>query len=325
VPGGGQQEACREAIVHVERAISASLGNCGALAAPILRMRSAPGKRLRSLLLLEFASVECGCTELKQAAFRAAAAIEMIHEGSLVHDDIVDRSLVRRHQTSTAAEFGVRTANHVGIYLVARGVSTLASLARELNLQIDFAVLKRLAYAQLLECLPPEISLQAQRARAIEIMDGKTGALFVLAAGLGAQLAGIQSGSIIDPAAVEGCALNLGRGFQIRDDVLDLMDRSKSERPAGTDLRNGLCSWPVLHWAVLQPLWSDTVARLQHCRGNYEECSRLKREVLAGGALEWAAQQANSYFCRALSEAKSISRAPGNGMLGEVVNGLLLN
>jgi geranylgeranyl pyrophosphate synthase len=315
--------SCNAAIAHVEQAISAGLGNCGALTAPILRMRSVPGKRLRSLLLLGFASVEPANQELKQATFRAAAAIEMIHEGSLVHDDIVDRSLVRRHQASTAAEFGIRTANHVGIYLVARGVSSLVSVAGELNLRIDFALLKRLAYAQLLECLPPEITLEAQRARAMQIVDGKTGALFALAADLGAQLAAVHSGSMMDPAAVEACALNLGRGFQIRDDVLDLMDRSTSERPAGTDLRNGLCSWPVLHWALQQPLWSDTVARLQRCRDS-EECSRLKREILASGAMQCATQQANSYFRRAVSESTAIARAPGNAMLSEVVNGLLL-
>jgi geranylgeranyl pyrophosphate synthase len=324
VQNDGRQEACREAIVHVEQAISANLGACGALNAAILKMRSAPGKRLRSLLLLGFASVESGSRELKQAAFRAAAAIEMIHEGSLVHDDIVDRSVIRRHQASTAAEFGIRTANHVGIYLVARGVSTLASLAAELNLRIDFALLKRLAYAQLLECLPPEASLDEQRARALEIMDGKTGALFALAASLGAQLASMQAGSITDTTSVEAYALNLARGFQIRDDVLDLTDRSASERPAGTDLRNGLCSWPVLHWALLQPLWSDTVARLRRCRGNQEESSKLKSEVLAGGAMEWATRQANLRFYRAASESNSIARAPGNAMLGEVVNGLLL-
>ena len=316
--------SCNAAIAHVEQAISASLGNCGALTAPILRMRSAPGKRLRSLLLLGFASVEPASRELKQAAFRAAAAIEMIHDGSLVHDDIVDRSLVRRHQASTAAEFGIRTANHVGIYLVARGVSTLVSVAGELNLRIDFALLKRLAYAQLLECLPPETTLEAQTARAMKIVDGKTGALFVLAADLGAQLAAVHSGSTMDPTAVEACALNLGRGFQIRDDVLDLTDRPMSGRPAGTDLRNGLCSWPVLHWAFQQLLWSDTVARLQRCRNSHEVCSELKREILASGAMQCATQQANSYFHRAVFESTSIARAPGNAMLREVVNGLLL-
>ena len=316
--------SCKVAIANVERAISASLGNCGALTAPILRMRSAPGKRLRSLLLLGFASAEHDSQEFKQATFRAAAAIEMIHEGSLVHDDIVDRSLVRRHQASTAAEFGVRTANHVGIYLVARGISTLVSVARKFNLRIDFALLKRVAYAQLLECLPPEISLEAQRERAMKIVDGKTGALFALAAGLGAQLAAAHSGSLMDPTEVEACALNLGRGFQIRDDVLDLSDRSTSERPAGTDLRNGICSWPVLHWALQKPLWSDTVARLQRCRGNNEECSKLKREVVASGAMQWATREANSYLSRAVSDSTSIARAPGNAMLSEVVNGLLL-
>jgi len=317
------RETREEAIVRVEEAICANLGNCGALTEPIHRLRSAPGKRLRSLILLELASIEPGNQELNQTAYRAAAAIEMIHEGSLVHDDIVDRSLVRRQQVSTAAEFGVRTANHVGIYLVARGLSTLARLAAELNLRIDFDLLKRLAYAQLLECLPPEISLQAQKVRALEIMDGKTGALFTLAAGLGAQFAGLGSGSTVDRIAVEAYALNLGRGFQIRDDVLDLTDRSTSERPAGTDLRNGLCSWPVLQWALLQSLWSETVARLLRCRGNDEESRKLKSEVLASGAMEWAAQEANSYFNQALAQSKAFERVPGSAMLGDIVGGLL--
>jgi geranylgeranyl pyrophosphate synthase len=322
----GEHRETREiAIAGVEQAISAALGNCGSLTTPILRMRSAPGKRLRSLLLLGIASVEPGNKGLRQAACRAAAAVEMIHEGSLVHDDIVDRSLVRRHQASTAAEFGVRTANHVGIFLVARGVSTLATLAAELNLQIDFTLLKRFAYAQLLECLPPETSLEAQTARALEIMDGKTGALFMLAAGLGSQLAGKSNGSVFDSTAVETYALSLGRGFQIRDDVLDLTDRSKSGRPTGTDLRNGLCSWPVLRWALLQPSWPDTAARLQRCRGNDEECSKLTRDVLAAGAIEWATQEANSYIHRARMESKRIASGPGNAMLGEVVDGLLLS
>ena len=324
VRSGEHGEMCSIAIACVEQAISARLGNCGSLTTPILRMRSAPGKRLRSLLLLGIASVEPENEELNQAAYRAAAAVELIHEGSLVHDDIVDRSLVRRHQASTAAEFGVRTANHVGIFLVARGVSTLATLAAELNLQIDFTLLKRFAYAQLLECLPAETSLEAQTARALEIMDGKTGALFMLAASLGSQLAGKGNGSALDSAAVETYALNLGRGFQIRDDVLDLTDRSKSGRPPGTDLRNGLCSWPVLRWALRQPSWPNTAARLQRCRGNDEECRQLTRDVIADGAVEWATQEANSCINRARRESRRIASGPGNAMLSEVVDGLLL-
>ena len=150
----------------------------------------------------------------------------------------------------------------------------------------------------------------------------KTGALFLLAASLGSQLAAKrQRFCSRTPTAVETYAVSLGLGFQIRDDVLDLTDRSKSGRPAGTDPRNGLCSWPVLRWALLQPSWPDAAARLQRCRGNDEECSKLARDVVGAARLSGPPGRLIRKTQRASMESKRIAGGPGNAMLGEVVDG----
>lgn len=307
-------------VAGLEQAISAGLHDSGILSEPIERIRSNSGKRLRPRVLLGFAGLAGDRTE---ADCRAAAALEIIHEGSLAHDDIVDRSLVRRKRPSTPAEFGCRSAGNVGVYLVAKGLATLARLEAGSGLQIDLHLVRDLARAQMLERLPLEATYPAQRALAIEVIDGKTGGLFRLAAQLGCALANARRAGVADPELADEYAVSLARGFQIRDDVLDLNHDSRLGRPGGCDLPNGTLGWPMLEWAGLQRSWTSACARIRGCRTNPRDQHALRSEVLASRAVALASAQANSFLDRAAVASRRLPPSPGRSVLSTIVDELL--
>ncbi len=307
----------------VERFIRSSSDNCGALSAPVARLQSTPGKRLRALVLVGFATLGSPSSVVRLRALMAAAAIEMIHEGSLVHDDVVDRSLTRRGQPSTAAEFGIRSAAHVGVHLVAKGISLLASARPSIAIETDFHVLQRLAYAQMLERMPLEPGWEGQMKRTLDIMDGKTGTLFAAAAGIGARICGTSA--VCGPAGsalVERFALELSRGFQIRDDVLDLTDDPRLGDTGGTDLGNGTPSWPVLLWA--KDSWGERSARLRASRDDAHLRNAIRREILDSRLIHAATRDANGHLACADALLATLPESAGAALLRPLVRGLMV-
>jgi geranylgeranyl diphosphate synthase type I len=193
------------------------------------------GKRLRPALTLLVSQAVCG--EITPLARNAAVAVELVHNFSLVHDDIQDHSQLRRHRQTVWSRWGMPQAINVGdalfalalLTVVEDGSSTAAGLATELNL----AAL-RLAEGQFLD-----IELQAGGTPATleayeSMVTRKTGGLFACAARLGALAAG-ASASTCDAYAAFG--LELGIAFQEQDDVLGVWGRSaETGKPDAADI-----------------------------------------------------------------------------------------
>lgn len=311
----------RFVVPEVERCLGAALDDCVRLSPPVAHLRAIPGKRLRALVLVGFAFLESPSGDTRRRAFQAAAAVEMIHEGSLVHDDILDGSVMRRGQHSVAAGFGIRCAADAGVYLVARGVSVLASREVGGGIESDVDMLRRLAYSQMLERMPAATTSLAQRQRVLEVMDGKTGALFTLAARAGLRICGSSGRSLrVDPALAGEFALELARGYQIRDDILDLTGDLRLGKPGGSDLENGIHSWPVLLWA--QRSWAERTNRLRLSRGDVHECQAIRQEILASGSVRMAARDAQKHFDSALTVLGFLPDGNGRQLLAEIVGGL---
>src|SRR6185295_2629061 len=97
-------------------------------------------------------------------AVGAAAAVELLHEASLIHDDVCDGSATRRNRPSVVALFGVRQAGAAGVYLAGHALGLLAAIRRRRRLDVDAGVVRRLAEGQLLEMLGEAHSLDRLRA-----------------------------------------------------------------------------------------------------------------------------------------------------------------
>ena len=202
------------------------------------------GKRIRPVLLLEFCRLCGGDTE---AALPAAAAIEMIHSYSLVHDDLpcMDNSLLRRGKPSTHAVYGETMALLAGDGLLNlafetilapknRGSLTADGVLGAASALADAAGIEGMVGGQVID-LDSE-GKQIDLATLEALQRGKTAALLIAACVMGARLAGATP-------AQEQAARTFGEGiglsFQIIDDILDVTaDAAKLGKPVGSDAEN---------------------------------------------------------------------------------------
>jgi len=205
---------------------------------PNLAPLSAPapaGKKLRPALVLLVCQAACG--EITPAAQHAAAAVELIHNFSLVHDDIQDHSDLRRHRPTVWSIWGMPQGINVGDALFALAQTVLAesgsALAAQLTYELNRTALG-LAEGQFLDIelqdgrTPPTLETYAA------MVARKTGALFACACRMGAMAAGAAD-STRDAYAAYG--LDLGVAFQEQDDLLGVWGRStETGKPDAADI-----------------------------------------------------------------------------------------
>lgn len=279
----------------------------GELPAIARRVLAVPGKRLRARLAL--ASAALGDGELIDPdAVRVAAAVELLHEASLAHDDVCDRSLLRRGAPSVAAAFGMRIAVRLGIWLAARGLALIGDVEGRRRLGLALAPLTALAEGQLLETVPGEGSVAERRDHYLTVVRAKTGALMRLACDAGARVAGL---SVAHRDALAGFADGFGTAFQIWDDVRDLEAPATLGKPGGSDLANGVWTWPMLEWLGDRP---DAVALVE--AGLPLEA--LRAELVASGALRRARAFAAAELARARQAVLALPDRPGRAWLLEI-------
>lgn len=204
------------------------------------------GKQIRPLLVLLSANLFGG---VRPATLHAAASLEMLHNASLIHDDVVDSSDYRRGTPTLNRDFDNRIAVLTGDFFVSnalsealktgdlRAISSVAELGKELSLgEID-----QIANAR--ECSFDE-------ARYMSVIGRKTASLFMKCIRMGAESVDV------DPAVVEKAVEYgrlLGLCFQIKDDVFDYFEDEEIGKPTGNDLRENKVSLPLLYAVRVAP------------------------------------------------------------------------
>jgi geranylgeranyl pyrophosphate synthase len=220
-----------------------------------------PGKRIRSAMALACAGLLPSAAAVPlRGAVDVACAIEMIHEASLVHDDICDGSLLRRDAASVPAAFGVRTAARAGFHLVGNALQVLAGVMTD-----NPAVFARLgeatgvtyldsisdlSFGQLIETLPPAVDDAAMRRHYELVARAKTGTLFRLACSYGGTAGGLDHNQL---CALMRYADQLALAFQIMDDVHDVEGGPSLGKAAAGDLDRRVPTWPVIEWLAMRP------------------------------------------------------------------------
>ncbi|MBX9813369.1 MAG: polyprenyl synthetase family protein [Sphingomonas sp.] len=184
------------------------------------------GKKLRPLLLL-LAARMCGddAAPLPIKAIQAAVSLEMLHTATLIHDDIIDGAAQRRGAPSTAAARGTKTAILIGDLQFVQAIRVFAaSVDTQQDMQLVNHVLDvgfKLCCGELDELdVDPTRAPDDLRMRYFRTIDRKTATLFGFACEAGATLAGAPQRGV---AALSQFGWNLGRAFQIMDDVLDFL------------------------------------------------------------------------------------------------------
>lgn len=276
----------------------------GELAAIARHVLAVPGKRLRGRLVLASAALGDAAIGAPDAV-RAAAAVELLHEASLVHDDVCDRSLLRRGAPSVASAFGMRVAVRLGIWLAARGLALIGELEARRRLGLELAPLAALAEGQLLETVRCSAAITERRTHYLAVVRAKTGALMRMACDAGARLAGMTDAQ---RDAVAAFADAFGTAFQVCDDIRDLEAPVSLGKPGGSDLANGVWTWPMLEWLAE---WPDAAALVE--RGI--SLDALRTELIASGALRRARAFAAGELARAREPLHALPDRPGRAWL----------
>jgi octaprenyl-diphosphate synthase len=205
---------------------------------------AAGGKRLRPLLTLAAARL-CGYPGPAGGARHVAlaACVEFIHTATLLHDDVVDESALRRGLASANAVFGNKASVLVGDFLFSRAFELMVEDGSLRVLAILSAASATIAEGEVLQ-LVTQNDLSTQESRYLDVIKGKTAALFAAACQVGAVVADRPAA---EEAALAEYGLNLGIAFQLVDDALDYAaDQATLGKTVGDDFREGKITLPVL-------------------------------------------------------------------------------
>ena len=255
---------------------------------------NAGGKRLRPLLLLLVARAlgHRGAAEGGNDHHALlAAVVEFIHTATLLHDDVVDESDLRRGRQTANAAFGNATSVLVGDFLYSRAFQMMVSVQ-------DLAVMRTLADAtnviaegevlQLLNLNDPEVD----EARYLKVIQYKTAKLFEASAVLGALITGAT------PDAVQAAAeygRRVGTAFQLVDDALDYSgDPAALGKNVGDDLREGKVTLPLIHVLKNGTAHERALVEAAVRDGHTEEFEAIHQAVERCGSLAYTKALAES-------------------------------
>lgn len=254
------------------------------------------GKRLRPLILLLCAHA---LRDDWQIALPAAAAVEILHNFSLIHDDIQDNSPTRHHRPTVWRVWGVANAINAGDAMFTMAYTALADLAsnvpapqmveiwrifNQTNLELTRGQHLDMQFEQ-----QPEVSVESY----VSMITGKSAALIATCARLGAYIA---SGDTAQANHFAQFGLNLGLAFQIRDDILGIWgDEAVTGKSAASDIESRKKSLPVLYALSQSPTLRDA----------YNTTSSIATHEIvqlldAVGAREFALNQEAHYYQQAL-------------------------
>jgi geranylgeranyl pyrophosphate synthase len=206
---------------------------------PVFEALSAGGKRLRPLLVV--LSARMGVPE-ESVLVRAAAAVEVLHTATLIHDDIVDRAASRRGRPTTVAGYGRETAVAVGDFLFAEAFGELAAVGDPRLVRVMAEAAAELASGELKQFRASGELLDVDAY--MEHIRMKTAGLFRAACVAGGTLGGLSLRQV-DSLATYG--QSLGVAFQMTDDVIDLVGKpGRMGKDVGSDLAEGTVTLPII-------------------------------------------------------------------------------
>ncbi|MFO7591349.1 MAG: polyprenyl synthetase family protein [Acidimicrobiia bacterium] len=239
---------------------------------------TAGGKRIRPTLTLCSAYAAGGpSTPAHDDVITGAAACELVHLGSLYHDDVIDEAETRRGVPSVNARWSNIVAILSGDFLLARASSLAASLGADVaGLLAD--TIGELCRGQVLE-LQHLYDVTRSEEDYTSAIEGKTAALFATASRVGGMVARVDEPTL---DALTRYGHHLGLCFQIIDDVLDLTaDEETLGKPAGQDLVEGIYTLPVIS------ALAEDASLAEHLGGplDRERCDEVRRRVASTGAV----------------------------------------
>ena len=267
---------------------------------------AAGGKRLRPMLTLASAQL-CGYRGDRHIAL--AAAVEFIHTATLLHDDVVDASDLRRGRDTANAVWGNKPPVLVGDFLFARSFELMVEDGSLRILEILAHAAAVIAEGEVGQLVTANDTATTEAAY-LEIIEAKTAALFAAASRLGAVIADRPPA---EEEALERFGRNLGMAYQLIDDMLDFSARqSELGKSVGDDFRDGKITLPILIAfargdAEERAFWRRTLEEGEQGPGDLERAIRL---LGRSGALAETLRRARCYATEAAEALAPFAEGP---------------
>jgi octaprenyl-diphosphate synthase len=256
---------------------------------------SAGGKRIRPVLVLLVANAY---SYQGTAHHELAAVVEFIHTATLLHDDVVDESSLRRGRATANALFGNAASVLVGDFLYSRSFQMMVSLDNMRVMQILSDATNVIAEGEVLQLLnmhDPDVSQE----RYLQVIRSKTAKLFEAAAELGALISGASDAQI---AQAGEYGRSLGTAFQLIDDVLDYAgDAEEIGKNVGDDLREGKPTLPLIY--LMENGTEEQRQLVRQCieQGDEQHFDTILAAITTSGALDYTRRQAVEQSERAIA------------------------
>ncbi|MCF8030449.1 MAG: polyprenyl synthetase family protein [Desulfohalobiaceae bacterium] len=286
------QEYFQSVLPDIESSIREHLNSLNSHVFPVAsHVLDSGGKRLRPLLCLLVAGA---MGQRGSPVYPLASSLELVHSATLLHDDILDNSELRRGRQAAHLVFGMKETILAGDALLARANKIISGYGNTDLVSCISEAISSTVSGEILEiqkmCQP-----NLSRAEYLEIIKGKTGYLIQASCESGAILAG---NSAAEREAARELGLNLGVAFQLVDDALDYTPATDLGKPMGGDLREGKITMPLIHF--LQELDSEQqksfLARAKDKELSEEELDRAMRRIRSSGLHLRAKEEAEPYL-----------------------------
>jgi secondary thiamine-phosphate synthase enzyme len=267
------------------------------VAAPMRRLVEAGGKRLRPKLVQLTAAIGPSNDPLR--AVELAAAVELLHNATLIHDDYVDESTHRRGRPTVAAQEGPERAIAVGDYYFAKATRLVAELG---NPAVTAAIAQALeaVCASQIDDVALRGSYPGDRDSYLRVVRGKTASLFSAACASGALLSRASPEVV---GALRRFGDLLGTAFQMADDMVDFSP--SSGKPLGLDIRQRVLSLPLIYAAEDRDVGPEVRRLLAGTLGDHE-VGRVTELVNASDALPRVRREAQALVEQAVRELEAI-------------------
>ncbi len=278
---------------------------------------AAGGKRLRPVLLL----LCCGALGYQgDQRFNMAAVVEFIHTATLLHDDVVDESEMRRGNATANARFGNPASVLVGDFLYSRAFQMMVEANNMRIMQVLAEATNVIAEGEVMQLMNMH-NPHLDEAGYLQVIRSKTAKLFEASARVGAILAGA------DTATEQACARYgqaLGTAFQVIDDVLDYAGNTTVlGKNLGDDLREGKTTLPLI--VAMQRGTPDDRATIQQAieNGDLSMLERISTIIQRTGALDAAREAAQSEARIAIAAAQMLPASAHTDCLVQLASQLL--
>ena len=270
---------------------------------------SAGGKRLRPALVV-LSSRAHGIQDAR--VHELAAIIEFIHTATLLHDDVVDESALRRGRDTANAAFGNAPAVLVGDFLYSRAFQMMVGIGsmRVMEVLADATnIIAEGEVLQLMNCNDPDIDEAAY----LRVIRYKTAKLFEASTRLGAVLGGADA---LHEAAMAEYGMRLGTAYQLVDDILDYSgDSGSTGKNVGDDLAEGKPTLPLIHVLKHGDAQERALVRRAIEDGGAGDIDAVLAAIRRTGALDYARQVADAELAAARAALDSLQASPDREVL----------